>query len=87
MKVAGCIFQKKFIEENTENEFIATYKGHRFVITTDHGFGEPKYKHLKRFNIDVYGVEYGIGAVCTWKDFHSIRDAIIYALKGGMFIK
>lgn len=86
MKVAGCIFQNKFIEENTKDEFIATYKGYRFVITTDHGFGEPEYKHLKRFNIDVYGVECGLAAVCSVKDFHSIKDAIIYALKGAMFI-
>lgn len=86
MKVAGCIFRNKFIEVNSSEEFIATYKGLRFVITTDHGFGEPEFEHLKRFNIDVYEVDCGIAAVSTWKDFHSIREAIIYALKGSTLV-
>lgn len=86
MKVAGCVFQKKFIEENNENEFIATYKGKRFYISNDHGFGEPEYEHLTRFNIDVTDIATGWYDVTTWEDFHSIRDAIHYALKNSLLL-
>lgn len=82
MKVAGKIIQNRNIRENTPDDFEATYKGHVISISTDHGFGEPEYGHLKRFNIDVYVLNTGSYAVETWKDFHTIKDAIRYALEG-----
>ena len=82
MIVSGCIFQKRNIKANTENYFEATYKKKRFIITTNHGFGEPKFKHLKRFNIDVIDIPTGMHDVQSYEDFHDIKDAIRYALVG-----
>lgn len=82
MKVAGRVIQNRNITLNTPEDFEATYKGHIISITTDHGFVDPEYDRLKRFNIDVYELNTGSYAVETWKDFHTIRDAIIYSLEG-----
>jgi hypothetical protein len=87
MKVAGCVFQNRNITINTENEFDALYKGKRIYITTDHGFGEPKYRQLKRFLIDVIDIKTGMYDVQTYQDCHSVRDAIIQALNGAMLVK
>ncbi len=84
MKIGGRIFQQKKIRENTSEKFDAQYKKCNFYITTDHGFGEAEYKHLKRFCIDVRAEDGGF-LVNTYKDFHDIRNAIIYSLDGAGF--
>lgn len=86
MKISGAIIQKRNIEVSTENEFQATYKGKQIRITTEHGFGDPEFDHLKRFNIDVVDINTGMSDVQTYEDFHNINDAIRYALKGSCLI-
>ena len=86
MKVSGCIIQKRQIIDHTENLFNANYKGKRIYISTDHGFGKPQYDHLKRFLIDVVDIKTGMYDVQTYQDLHTVRDAIIYALKGAMLV-
>lgn len=86
MKVSGCIIQNRTIIDNTENLFNANYKGKRIYITTDHGFGKPEYEHLKRFLIEVLDIKTLMYDVQTYQDCHTIRDAIIYALKGAMLV-
>lgn len=81
MKIGGRIFQQRKIRNNTEETFDAEYKKSNFYITTDHGHGEAEYPHLKRFDIDVRYKDGGF-LVNTFKDFHDIRSAIIYALDG-----
>ena len=84
MKISEAIIQNRNILKKTEDEFLATYKGRQIFITTDHGLGEPKYDHLKRFNIEV--TINGSYEVDTWQDFHTIRDAIRFALIGACLI-
>jgi hypothetical protein len=84
MKISGCIIQNRNICDSTENLFKAIYKGKCIYISTDHGFGKPKYDHLKRFLIDVIDIKTGMYDVQTYEDFHVIRDAIIFALKGSL---
>ena len=85
MKVAGCVFQERNIKEYSRTTFEATYKKHHFYISCDHGHGQAEYDHLTRFHISVYHVESGMYAVQTYEDCHGIRDAILIALRGGMF--
>ena len=85
MKVAGIIIQNRNITVNTEKEFEATYKGKRIYITANHGHRRPKEEHLKRYDIDVIDNS-GIYDVQTYEDLHTMRDAIIYALKGACLI-
>ena len=82
MKVAGCIIQERNIEVNKEELFVAKYKGKSIYITTDCDFGKPQYEHLKRCLVDVIDIKTGMYDVQSYGDFHTIRDAIIYALKG-----
>jgi hypothetical protein len=86
MKVGGCIIQERKIEVNNENLFVAKYKGKRIYITTDCAFGKPQYEHLKRYLVDVKDIKTGMYDVETYEDFHTMRDAILYALKGSMLI-
>lgn len=86
MKVSGCIIQKRQIIDHTENLFNANYKGKRIYISTEHGFGKPQYGHLKRFLIDVVDIKTGMYDVQSYQDCHTVRDAIIYALKGAMLV-
>ena len=86
MKISGAIIQPRNIEVSTENEFRATYKGKQISITTDHGFGKPKYDYLKRFMIDVIDIETGMVDVQTYEDFHEVKDAVRSALKGACLI-
>ena len=86
MKVSECIIQERQIIDHTENLFNANYKGKRIYISTDHGFGKPQYDHLKRFLIDVVDIKTGMYDVQTYQDLHTVRDAIIYALKGAMLV-
>ena len=86
MKVSGCIIQNRKIIDHTENLFIANYKGKRIYISTDHGFGKPQYDHLKRFLIDVVDIKTGMYDVQAYQDLHTVRDAIVYALKGAMLV-
>ena len=86
MKVSGCIIQKRQIIDHTENLFHAYYKCKLIYISTDHGFGKPQYDHIKRFLIDVVDIKSGMYIVQTYQDCHTIRDAIIYALKGAMLV-
>ncbi|HHX68962.1 MAG TPA: hypothetical protein GX708_13025 [Gallicola sp.] len=86
MKISGAIIQNKNITINSENDFVATYKGKEIIISTNHGFGKPKYNHLKRYNIDVVDISTGMIDVQTYEDFHTMRDAIRYALKGACLI-
>lgn len=82
MKIAGRVIQNRNIQVNTPEHFEATYKGLQIVITTDHGFGDPEYPYLKRYSMDAYGIENGIYDVQTWKDLHSMEDAIRETLEG-----
>lgn len=86
MKISGAIIQNKNISINSENDFVATYKGKEIIISTNHGFGKPKYNHLKRYNIDVVDISTGMIDVQSYEDFHTMRDAIRYALKGACLI-
>lgn len=86
MKISGAIIQNKNISINSENDFVATYKGKEIIISTNHGFGKPKYNHLKRYNIDVIDISTGMIDVQSYEDFHTMRDAIRYALKGACLI-
>lgn len=80
MKVSGAIIQNRFIEKNTDTDFIAKYKKHWIEISSDHGFGKPKHDHLTRFNIEVLHMNGG-HTVDSYEDFHNIKDAIRFALK------
>lgn len=86
MRIGLAVIQNRNIIESTKDNFEATYKGKRIIISTNHGFGKPKYDHLERFNIDVIDIKTGMYDVETYEDFHEIRDAIRYALKGAMLI-
>lgn len=86
MKVSGCTIQKRQIIESTESIFNANYKGKRIYITTNHKLGKPRYDHLKRYLIDVVDIKTLMYDVQTYEDFHTIQDAIRYALKGAMLI-
>ena len=85
MKIAGVIIQNRNITVNTEKEFEARYKGKRIYITTNHGHGKPKENHLNRYDIDVID-DSGMYDVQTYEDLHTMRDAIIYALKRACLI-
>ena len=85
MKVSEAVIQNRNIKVSTEKDFEATYKGHSIYISSDHGFGKARYNHLTRFNIDVKGAD-GLYAVQSYEDFHTIKDAIRYALKGACLI-
>ena len=56
MKISTLVIQNRNISVNTENDFVATYKGKEIIISTNHGFVKPKYDHLKRYNIDVIDI-------------------------------
>ena len=86
MKVSGAIIQQRNIIFSSGNEFQATYKGKEIYISTEHSLGKPKYKHLKRFSIVVQDMNTGMYNVQTYQDFHEIKDAIRYALKGACLI-
>lgn len=86
MKISGVIFRNKFITENTEDNFLAIYKGKEIRITTDHGHGKPIYDYLKRYDITVIDLKTGMYDVYTYEDCHTMRDAIRYALKGACLI-
>lgn len=87
MKISGLVIQDRKISVNNENTFHARYKGKTIQITTDHGFGEPKYDHLKRFMIDVWDDKTGMNDVSTYEDCHCIEDAIREALIGACLLK
>ena len=87
MKVrVDVIIQDRNITTKTETDFEATYKGKRIYISTNHGFGKPKYAHLKRFNIDVIDIKTGMYDVQSYQDCHTMNDAIIYAVKGACLV-
>ncbi len=85
MKIAGCVIRN--ISVNTPNHFEATYKGRYIYISTDHGFGKPENKNLKRFNIEVTHEESGMYDVNTWEDYPTIEKAIESALEGALLSK
>lgn len=82
MKIVGRVIQNRNIRENTKDIFDATYKGMDIYISTDHGYGKPKYQHLTRYYITVFSPETGIYNYQGWQDFHSMEDAIKEALTG-----
>lgn len=86
MKISGKVIQNKNITTHTSDDFVATYMGKKIFITTDHGFGRPKYDHLKRYLIDVIDIKTGLKDVDTYQDFHEMHDAIRYALRGAGLI-
>ena len=86
MKISTLVIQNRNISVNTENDFVATYKGKEIIISTNHGLGKPKYDHLNRYNIDVVDIATGMKDVQSYKDFHTIKDAILYALKGACLL-
>lgn len=86
MKIAGCIIQKKNIMEFSKEIFHATYKGKNIYISSNHGFGKAKYDHLTRFNIEVKDLKCDMLDVDAYEDFHTIQDAIRYALEGACLI-
>ena len=82
MKVSTAIIQNKKISEHSETDFVATYKGREIKITTNHGHGKAEYDHLTRYDITVIHLESGMHDVNTYEDFHTMRDAIRYAIIG-----
>lgn len=86
MKISSLVIQNRNISVNTENDFIATYKGKKIIISTNHGFGKPKYDHLKRYAIDVIDIKTNLKDVDSYEDFHTIKDAIRSALKGACLL-
>ena len=86
MKITSeAIIQNRNISRYSEDVFEATYKGRDIYITTDHVYGKPKYDHLRRYDIVV--TINGSYEVNTYEDFHTMQDAIRYALKGACLIK
>ena len=86
MKISTLVIQNRNISVNTDNDFVATYKGKKIIISTRHGLGKPKYDHLKRYNIDVIDIASGLKDVQTYDDLHDMRDAIRLALKGSCLL-
>ena len=86
MKVSEAIIQTRMIHEHTDTTFHATYKGHDIHVTSVHGHGKPKHDFLTRYDIEVCVSESGIKDVSTWEDFHTMHDAIRYALRGACLI-
>lgn len=87
MKISeGVVIQERNIEVNSGNTFIARYKGKEIYITDDHGYGKARDDDLTRFIVDVVDEKTGMKDVDSYGDFHSIKDAIKYALKGAMLI-
>jgi len=86
MKIGEAIIQNRNIQINTDSDFEAIYKNRTIIISSDHGHGKPKYKHLTRFDIVVLAPtgEYDVN---TWEDCHSIKEAIRVALRGACLIK
>lgn len=83
MKVnVNTIIQNRFIAEYTEYEFSAKYKCKQINITSVHGHGKPKYSHLKRYDIRVTDIITDMVDVDTYGDFHTMKDAVRYALDG-----
>ncbi len=82
MKIAGRIIQNRNIRDNTKDMFDATYKGMDIYISTDHGYGKAKHKHLTRYYITVFSPESGIYDYQGWEDCHNMDDAIREALTG-----
>lgn len=87
MKIAGCIIQNRNIIESNQHTFHAIYKGKNIYVSSIHELGKPKYDHLTRFNIYVIDNKTELLDVDCYEDFHNIRDAIIFALKGACLIK
>lgn len=83
---ANCVIQNRNISVNTENDFNATYKGKKIIISTNHGFGNARHDYLKRYNIDVIDIKTGLKDVQSYEDFHKIKDAIRYALRGACLL-
>lgn len=86
MKVSSLVIQNRNISVNTENDFIATYKGKKIIISTKHGLGSPKYDYLKRYSIDVVDIATGMIDVQSYEDVHTMKDAIRYALVGACLL-
>lgn len=86
MKISEAVIQDRNISVNTENDFDAKYKGKSIIISTNHGFGKPKWEHLRRYNIDVKDIKSGIIDVQSYEDCHNMRDAIRLALIGACLI-
>ncbi len=86
MKISEAIIQNRNIEENTSENFHATYKGKEIIVSSNHGLGKPKFDHLTRFNIEVIDIKTGLRDVDSFEDCHNIRDAIICALRGACLI-
>lgn len=84
MKISTAIIQERNISINDPANFSATYKGREINITTDHRHGNPKYDHLKRYDITV--TINGSYEVNTYEDCHTMKDAIRYALKAACLI-
>lgn len=86
MKISGKVIQNRNIRQHTEEVFDASYKGREIYITSDHGHGPPEYDYLTRYDITVRAFESGMYDVYTYADFHTMRDAIRYALEGAMLL-
>jgi hypothetical protein len=86
MRISSAIIQNRNIRISTADDFDASYKGKRISITTDHGFGKAKHDFLNRYCIDVWDVKSGMKDVDSWQDFHTMKDAIRFALIGACLI-
>lgn len=82
MKICGKIIQERNIKVNTTDEFSAVYKKHYITI-----FRLEKIDRYdnQTFNVDVTDLA-GCYAVNAVFEGRSMRDAIIYALKGALLI-
>ena len=86
MKISGKIIQKRNIKEHSDVNFHAIYRGKTIYVSSDHGFGKPKYNHLTRYNIEVTDNFNGMYDVQTYEDCHTMIDAIRIALKGACLL-
>lgn len=83
MKIAGRTFRNVSFT-NKETCFYAIYKGKKISITTNHGYGKPKFKQLNRFLIDVTDIKTGMIDVDSYEDCETIDEAIQKACTGAM---
>lgn len=86
MKISGKVIQPRNIKVYTNNGFEAIYRGKRIYISSDHGFGLAMHEHLTRYLIDVVDIKTGMKDVDSYQDCHSIRDAIIFAMRGSCLV-
>jgi len=88
MKIrTDVIIQNKNISIYNANDFEATYKEKKIIITSNHEFDPPQYNHLTRYLINVIDIKSGKNEFQKCDDFHTMMDAIRIAVIGSNLIK